>query len=228
MEHQGAISIGSINDPFWSEKIDYNELTRLMWHEAAHEWWGNNITEKDIAEIWIHEAFATYTEAMAMEFFDGKVAAQKLLRSQVPGNKEPVIGSYGVNDFPPAVDELVPQSTVQRGLDGSELWMLYQFLRPLINAHANANGSFLVPPSDIANNGLNVGGSALSPSQRSVHRSIRAFMTSLLTTRPARMSSSASCKAARSASSSSISLRSASSGSLRIIAIACSLMLMAA
>lgn len=99
MEHQGAISIGSINEPFWSDKINYSELTRTLWHEAAHEWWGNNITSKDIADIWIHEAFATYTEAMVMELFDGKVTAQKLLRNQVPGNKEPIIGSYGVNDF---------------------------------------------------------------------------------------------------------------------------------
>ena len=85
MEHQGAISIGSINDPFYSNKIDYDELTRLMWHEAAHEWWGNNITEKDIADIWIHEAFATYSEAMMTEFFEGKDAVQKSMRSQVSG-----------------------------------------------------------------------------------------------------------------------------------------------
>lgn len=99
MEHQGAVSIGSINDPFWSDKINYDELNRVMWHEAAHEWWGNNITEKDISDIWIHEAFATYTEVMLTEFFKGKEAAQKMLKDQIPGNKEPIIGSYGVNDF---------------------------------------------------------------------------------------------------------------------------------
>jgi len=99
MEHQGAVSIGSINEPFWTDKINYTELARLMWHEAAHEWWGNNITEKDIADLWIHEAFATYAEVMATEFFEGKTAAQKYLRTQVPGNKEPIIGTYGVNNF---------------------------------------------------------------------------------------------------------------------------------
>ena len=132
MEHQGAVSIGSINNPFWSDKIDYKELTRTMWHEAAHEWWGNNITEKDIADIWIHEAFATYTEAMTMEFFDGKTAAQKLLHDQVPENKEPVIGSYGVNDF--RLGDVYPKGcmmlhTLRNIIDNDSTW--FNFLRKL-------------------------------------------------------------------------------------------------
>lgn len=125
MEHQGAVSIGSINSPFWSDKIDYNESTRTMWHEAAHEWWGNNITEKDIADIWIHEAFATYTEAMLMEFFEGKAAAQKLLHGQVPGNKEPIIGSYGVNNF--RLGDVYPKGcmmlhTLRNIIDNDSTW----------------------------------------------------------------------------------------------------------
>jgi aminopeptidase N len=71
----------------------------LIWHETAHEWWGNNITAKDMADLWIHEAFATYAEVMVTEFFEGKKAAQKLLSSQAPQNKNALIGSYGVNDF---------------------------------------------------------------------------------------------------------------------------------
>ena len=132
MEHQGAVSIGSINDPFWSDKINYNELTRTMWHEAAHEWWGNNITEKDIADIWIHEAFATYTEAMVTEFFDGKAAAQKILSGQVPGNKEPVIGHYNVNDF--RLGDVYPKGcmmlhTLRNIIDNDSTW--FNLLREL-------------------------------------------------------------------------------------------------
>lgn len=132
MEHQGAVSIGSINSPFWSDKIDYNESTRTMWHEAAHEWWGNNITEKDIADIWIHEAFATYTEAMLMEFFEGKVASQKLLHNQVPENKEPVIGSYGVNNF--RLGDVYPKGcmmlhTLRSVIDNDSAW--FNLLRGL-------------------------------------------------------------------------------------------------
>lgn len=132
MEHQGAVSIGSINNPFWSDKVDYNESTRTMWHEAAHEWWGNNITEKDIADIWIHEAFATYTEAMLMDFFEGKVASQKLLHTQVPGNKEPVIGSYGVNNF--RLGDVYPKGcmmlhTLRSVIDNDSTW--FNLLRGL-------------------------------------------------------------------------------------------------
>ncbi|MEP7375902.1 MAG: M1 family metallopeptidase [Chitinophagaceae bacterium] len=132
MEHQGAVSIGSINNPFRSNKIDYNELIRTMWHEAAHEWWGNSITGKDIADIWIHEAFATYTEAMVMEFFDGKVAMQKSLHGQVPGNNEPIIGSYGVNDF--RLGDVYPKGcmmlhTLRSIIDNDSTW--FNLLRGL-------------------------------------------------------------------------------------------------
>jgi hypothetical protein len=99
MEHQGAVSIGSINQPFGSKKIPFGELKLTMWHEAAHEWWGNNITAQDIADLWIHEAFATYAEVMLTEFFEGQKASQKLLQTEIPANKEPIIGAYGVNDF---------------------------------------------------------------------------------------------------------------------------------
>jgi hypothetical protein len=71
---------------------------------------------------------------------------------------------YGVNDFPPTIDQLVPQSSVQRGFDTSQLRMSYQFLSPLVNTHADANGSFWIPPSYVANNGLNVRRSTLRPS----------------------------------------------------------------
>ncbi|PZR23517.1 MAG: hypothetical protein DI535_23850 [Citrobacter freundii] len=125
MEHQGAVSMGSINNPFNTDKIDYNEVTRTAWHEVAHEWWGNNITEKDIADIWIHEAFATYAEAMVYEYFDGKAAAQKLLRQQVPGNKEPVIGHYDVNDF--RLGDVYPKGcmmlhTLRNVIDDDQKW----------------------------------------------------------------------------------------------------------
>jgi aminopeptidase N len=132
MEHQGAVSMGSINNPFFSDKIDYREVTRTAWHEAAHEWWGNNITGKDIADIWIHEAFATYAEAMVYEFFDGRSAAEKLLRQQVPGNKEPVIGHYGVNDF--RLGDVYPKGcmmlhTLRNVIDNDSVW--FDLLRGL-------------------------------------------------------------------------------------------------
>ncbi|HTE32250.1 MAG TPA: M1 family metallopeptidase [Chryseolinea sp.] len=99
MEHQGAVSIGSINNPVNSNKFDRKELIRTMWHEVSHEWWGNSITCSDMADLWIHEAFATYTETLNYEFFAGKQQALKHLTGEPPENKEPIIGIYNVNNF---------------------------------------------------------------------------------------------------------------------------------
>ena len=99
MEHQSAVSIGSINNPFNSDHFDSAESIRTTWHEAAHEWWGNSITCRDMADLWIHEAFATYAEVLDYEHFEGEQAALKYLKSEMPKNKEPVIGYFDVNDF---------------------------------------------------------------------------------------------------------------------------------
>jgi hypothetical protein len=99
MEHQSAVSIGSIFNPFNSESYDSLDNIRTMWHESAHEWWGNHITVKDMADLWIHEAFATYAEALAYEKLQGKAAMLKYLKEQRPGNKEAILGKKDVNDF---------------------------------------------------------------------------------------------------------------------------------
>lgn len=98
MEHQGAVTFGS-TVPIDDGPTDYPELTRVAWHETAHEWWGNNVTCKDNADLWIHEAFATYAEVLAYDAFDGKAAADKYLASQQPKEKRTMIGAYDVNDF---------------------------------------------------------------------------------------------------------------------------------
>ena len=59
MEHQQVVSIGPIDG------VDQAEAIRTMWHESAHEWWGNSVSCSDFADLWIHEAFATYTEVLA-------------------------------------------------------------------------------------------------------------------------------------------------------------------
>ena len=99
MEHQSAVSIGSINNPINSDRYDSSDMIRTAWHESAHEWWGNSLNCKDIADLWIHEAFATYAEVLSYEKFYGEDAALKYLKSEPPANKKPVIGVYNVNDF---------------------------------------------------------------------------------------------------------------------------------
>lgn len=99
MEHQSAVTFGSLFNPFNSDKYDSVDILRTMWHESAHEWWGNNITVKDYADLWIHEAFATYAEVLAYKELNGEQAVKEYLKDQTPDNKEPIIGKYDVNDF---------------------------------------------------------------------------------------------------------------------------------
>jgi aminopeptidase N len=65
MEHQSIIAYGS-NFALNSWGFDYIHL-----HELAHEWWGNLLTAKNWADVWIHEGIATYTEALYVEHIAG-------------------------------------------------------------------------------------------------------------------------------------------------------------
>lgn len=93
MEHQSSVCFGKI------AKGMNLEYPALVWHEAAHEWWGNAISCRDIADMWMHEAFATYAEALMIEYLHDTTLATEYLNNQKSGvgNKEPVIGVYDVN-----------------------------------------------------------------------------------------------------------------------------------
>ncbi len=93
MEHQSAVSYG--ND-YTNDVIDWDYI---IIHESAHEWWGNNVSAKDHGELWIHETFATYTEALLLELSYNSQTAMKYLYYQRPRikNTEPIIGPLHVN-----------------------------------------------------------------------------------------------------------------------------------
>jgi aminopeptidase N len=98
MEHQSAVCIGPINNPVSSDKVDTADLRRMIWHESAHEWWGNSVTCRDIADLWIHESFAVYAEALNYEKVSPE-AALRHIKEESPRNDEPIIGVYDVNNF---------------------------------------------------------------------------------------------------------------------------------
>lgn len=104
MEHQSGIAYGNgymngylgtdLSGSGWGLKWDY-----IIVHESAHEWFGNNITTADIADMWVHEAFANYAEALYTECLFGAGAGADYvtgLRKNVL-NDIPVQGRYGVN-----------------------------------------------------------------------------------------------------------------------------------
>ena len=104
MEHQSAVAYGNgftngylgrdLSGTGIGLKFDY-----IIIHEAAHEWFGNNISAKDNADLWIHESFTTYAEAIFVECEYGKEAALDYIYGQHRSvrNDRPIIGPYGVN-----------------------------------------------------------------------------------------------------------------------------------
>jgi aminopeptidase N len=104
MEHQSAVAYGNNYKNGYLGRDRSATGHGLLWdfiivHESAHEWFGNSITMKDAADMWIHESFATYAEGLFTECTQGKKAGaeytigqRKLIR-----NDEPIIGAYGVN-----------------------------------------------------------------------------------------------------------------------------------
>ena len=104
MEHQSSITYGNrymkgylgrdLSRTGWGLKFDY-----IIIHEAGHEWFANNITYKDIADMWIHESFTTYSENLFLDYHYGKEASSDYVigtRFSI-SNKSPMIGPYGVN-----------------------------------------------------------------------------------------------------------------------------------
>ena len=104
MEHQSAIAYGN------QYKMGYLGRDRsntgvglgfdfIIIHESGHEWFGNNITARDVADNWIHEGFTTYTETLFAEQLQGKQKAYEYVQGQRLNikNDKPVIGPYGVH-----------------------------------------------------------------------------------------------------------------------------------
>jgi aminopeptidase N len=104
MEHQSSITYGNK----YQNGYLGNDLSRSGWgntfdfiiiHESGHEWFANNITYKDIADMWIHEGFTAYSENLYLNYHQGKTASSEYVigtRKNIK-NDRPVIGPYGVN-----------------------------------------------------------------------------------------------------------------------------------
>lgn len=102
MEHQSGIAYGNGYKTGYAGR-DFSRIgldfDYIIIHEAGHEWWGNNITSYDIADMWIHEGFCTYSEALYVECLHGYETAMDYVNAKKPSvrNKQPIIGTYGVN-----------------------------------------------------------------------------------------------------------------------------------
>ena len=104
MEHQSAVAYGNNYTKGYLGKDISGTGVGLLFdfiiiHETAHEWFGNSITSKDIADMWIHESFTTYAESVYVEFQFGYEKAQQYINGQklLISNNKPIIGQFGVN-----------------------------------------------------------------------------------------------------------------------------------
>lgn len=104
MEHQSAVAYGNhfkngylgrdLSGTGWGLRWDF-----IIVHESGHEWFGNNITTKDVADMWVHEGFTNYSETLFTEYYYGKEAGTDYnvgSRKNILNDK-PIIGPYGVN-----------------------------------------------------------------------------------------------------------------------------------
>jgi len=105
MEHQSSVTYGNefkngyrgrdLSQTGWGLKFDF-----IIIHESGHEWFANNITNKDVADMWIHEGFTHYSENLFLDYHYDSMAANAYVqgvRSSIQ-NDRPIIGEYGVSD----------------------------------------------------------------------------------------------------------------------------------
>lgn len=104
MEHQSSVTYGNgykngylgrdLSSTGWGLKWDF-----IIIHESGHEWYANNITYKDVADMWVHESFTNYSENLYTEYYYGKEAGAAYVigtRKNIRNDK-PIIGVYNVN-----------------------------------------------------------------------------------------------------------------------------------
>jgi aminopeptidase N len=104
MEHQSSVTYGNefkqgylgrdLSGTGWGLKFDF-----IIIHESGHEWFANNITDIDAADMWIHESFTNYSESLFLDYYYGKKAASEYvigLRKTI-ANTSPIIGKYNLN-----------------------------------------------------------------------------------------------------------------------------------
>ncbi|MEX0290174.1 MAG: M1 family metallopeptidase [Flavobacteriaceae bacterium] len=104
MEHQSSITYGNkYQNGYLGHDLSGTGKGLLfdfiIIHEAGHEWFANNITYRDIADMWIHEGFTAYSENLYLDYhFGTEIASEYVIGTRANiKNDKPIIGQYGVN-----------------------------------------------------------------------------------------------------------------------------------
>jgi aminopeptidase N len=132
MEHQSAVAYGNGYGNGYRGRESSGTGLGMRWdfiivHESAHEWFGNNLTTKDLADMWVHEGFANYAEGIYTECLFGKPAGADYIIGNRRGvrNDRPIVPAYGVNaqgsgDMYPKGGEML--HTIRQIVGDDEKW----------------------------------------------------------------------------------------------------------
>ncbi len=130
MEHQSAVAYGNNYNTGYAG-MDRSGLhldfDYIIIHETGHEWWGNSVSAQDLADMWIHESFCTYSEAIYVECMHGYDTAMTYVNAMrtTVGNLKPIIGIYGLNkegDADMYVKGMLFLNTLRHVVNNDDLW----------------------------------------------------------------------------------------------------------
>ncbi|MEQ1764895.1 MAG: M1 family aminopeptidase [Pyrinomonadaceae bacterium] len=85
MEHAGATFLreASIIFPQEPTKNDHINRATLIFHEAAHQWFGDTVTMRWFDDLWLKEGFATFTAYKALEKIMPEMNAWKVFYERI-------------------------------------------------------------------------------------------------------------------------------------------------
>ena len=106
MEHQTIIAYGAnFKNTSMTGGKDWG-FDALHHHEFGHEWWGNLVTNFNWQDMWIHEGFCTYMQALYVEENQGKqgyldfMASQRRFRNELAVAPREILTSEGIYRAP--------------------------------------------------------------------------------------------------------------------------------
>ena len=129
MEHQSAIAYGNKFMPGYLGRYHGDmDFDYIIIHESGHEYWGNSVSMNDISDMWIHESFCTYTEALYVEKIYGHDKMLEYLiyqRDFINGNS-PILGHRDVNNQGNSIDMYYKGSwmlhSIRNTVSNDSLW----------------------------------------------------------------------------------------------------------
>ncbi len=104
MEHQSSVTYGNgFQNGYRGRDLSETGVGMLfdfiIVHETGHEWFGNNISMSDSADMWIHEGFTNYSENLFVEYHFGRKPAEDYVIGcrRLVQNDRPIIPEYNTN-----------------------------------------------------------------------------------------------------------------------------------